>query len=123
MTKKYVLSALLAPIFLMACQTTPPKPAPYIAPVLTTKNSQVLEVLPTRMPCDSTTPMQCLLVKPVNGADSEIFGIGFGDIKGFEPRTGVHYKIRASQEFDQATNEPTGKWQLQEVLFQGLPNL
>lgn len=119
MTKKHLLSALAASMLITACQSTP-KPTPYQAPVLITKNSQVLEVLPTRMPCDSAVPMQCLLVKPSQGADSEIFGIGFDDIKGFEPRTGVHYKIRASQEFDQLTDQPTGTWQLEEVLSQNL---
>lgn len=124
MTKKHLfhaLSASLLSMLLTACQSTPPKPTPYHAPVLITKNTQVLEVMPNRMPCDSASPMQCLLVKPAQASDSEIFGIGFGDIKGFEPRTGVYYKIRASQEFDQRTDQPTGKWQLDEILSQSLP--
>lgn len=118
MSKKLPIMLLTISSGLAACQTMPPKPAPYQAPQIVTANSQILEVLPLRTSCDSSSPMQCLMVKPAGSADSDIFGIGFNAIKGFEPKLGVRYKIRVSQEFEKSTNTPTGTWQLEEILSQ-----
>ena len=52
--------------------------------------------------------------------DGEIFGIGYNDIMGFEPRVGVSYKIKVRQEIDQNTNQPTGYWHLEEILSQNV---
>ncbi|MFB6349694.1 DUF4377 domain-containing protein [Moraxella sp. ZJ142] len=122
MPKKRTISSVFAlaclSVALTACQSTAPKPDAWYTPALATKDSQVLEILPTRTSCNSGSPMQCLLVKPLGTGDGEIFGIGFNDIKGFEPRAGIYYKIRASQEYDQNTGELTGLWQLDEILSQ-----
>ena len=112
------LSLITAIALLTACQSTPPKPAPLYVPNIALQPAKVLEILPNRSVCDSSSPMQCLLVKVDGTSDSEIFGIGFNDIKGFEPKIGVRYKIRASQEIDQNTGKPTGYWQLDEILSQ-----
>ena len=112
--------AILSTLALSACQTKAPVAAPYVVPTVIAGPSQVLEILPQRVSCDSAVPMQCMMVKVSGSADSEIFGIGFNDIKGFEPRTGVSYRIRAAQEIDESTGKPTGYWQLIEVLSQSL---
>ncbi|MDO4894497.1 DUF4377 domain-containing protein [Moraxella sp.] len=107
---------MTAGMTLTACQSTP-TPAPIYTPQITLHEPQILEILPQRASCDSATPMQCLLVRSQDDL-SAIFGIGYNNIKGFEPKTGVSYKIKASQEIDQNTGRPTGFWQLQEVLSQ-----
>lgn len=112
-----VLPLVLA-MGLMACQSTPPKPQPRYIPDVVLQPSEILEVLPYRSACHSTSPMQCLLVKKAGGADDEIFGIGYNDIIGFEPKSGVSYQIKVRQQIDQNTNTPTGLWQLEEVLLQ-----
>lgn len=114
----YLLAATTA-ITLTACQSTP-TPQPRYIPDVALASSTILHVLPNRTSCHSSSPMQCLLVKKADDSDGEIFGIGYSDIIGFEPRVGVSYKIKVRQEIDQNTNQPTGYWHLEEILSQNL---
>ena len=97
-----ILPVVLA-MSLVACQSTPPKPQPRYIPDVALQPSEILEVLPYRGACNSASPMQCLLVKKAGGADDEIFGIGYNDIIGFEPKSGVSYQIKVRQQIDQNT--------------------
>lgn len=74
---------------------------PLYIPSIALGEAVVLDVLPNRAPCQSTTPMQCLRVKKVGAPTSEVFGIGYNDIHRFEPRQGVSYKIRVHEEIDE----------------------
>lgn len=116
--KKIALITLSSAVLLTACQKSVPKPEPLYVPNIALAPSQVLEIAPTRSICQSSQPMQCLTVKVQGASDQNAFGIGYNSIKGFEPKTGVSYKIRAAQEIDQNTGQPTGFWQLSEVLSQ-----
>lgn len=114
----YLLTLLSGALLMSACQKSAPAPEPLYIPSITLGEAVVLDVLPNRAPCQSTTPMQCLMVKKVGAPTSEVFGIGYNDIHGFEPRQGVSYKIRVHEEIDKNTGKPTGAWQLNEILSQ-----
>ncbi|OOR90691.1 hypothetical protein B0181_04525 [Moraxella caviae] len=117
-TFRLPLMAILAAatLGLSACQTTAPVPQPRYIPDIALGEAVALEILPTRTSCDSAAPMQCLQVQ--KAGSSEVFGIGYNDIKGFSPRTGVRYQIIARPEIDKNTNQATGEWQLDEILMQ-----
>ncbi|ANB91621.1 hypothetical protein MOVS_06085 [Moraxella ovis] len=114
----YLLTLLSGTLFMSACQKSPPVPEPLYIPSIALGEALVLDVLPNRAPCQSTTPMQCLLVKKEGAPTSEVFGIGYNDIHGFEPRQGVSYKIRVYEQIDENTGKPTVAWQLNEILSQ-----
>lgn len=114
----YLLTLLSGALLMSACQKSAPAPEPLYIPSIALGEAAVLDVLPNRAPCQSTTPMQCLIVKKVGEPTSEVFGIGYNDIHGFEPRYGVSYKIRVHEEIDKNTGKPTGAWQLNEILSQ-----
>lgn len=109
-------------VVLSACQSTkaPPEPEPRYVPDITLTNSVVLEVLPRRVPCNSSSPMQCLLVKSSGATDDKIFGIAYNHIQGFEPKVGIRYTIKARQEIDKNNGKPTGFWRLEEILTQNM---
>ncbi|WP_066805365.1 DUF4377 domain-containing protein [Moraxella oblonga] len=113
---------LLSLMCLTACQSTPPVPEPRYIPNIKLTDSVILNILPHRVPCQSTTPMQCLLVKPNDNPDARIFSIAYNDIQGFEPRIGTSYTIKARQEIDQNNGKPTGQWRLEEILNQNIVN-
>lgn len=114
----YLLTLLSGTLLMSACQKSAPAPEPLYIPSIALGEAVVLDVLPNRAPYQSTTPMQCLRVKKVGAPTSEVFGIGYNDIHGFEPRQGVSYKIRVHEEIDKNTGKPTGAWQLNEILSQ-----
>ena len=115
---KHISAGMITAVLLTDCQSSPPTPQPRYVPNVALAPSVVLEVLPQRASCNSASPMQCLLVKQPQDTDSQIFGIGYNDILGFEPSVGIRYKIKVRQEIDQNTNQPTGYWQLEEILSQ-----
>lgn len=114
----YLLTLLSGALLMSACQKSAPAPEPLYIPSIALGEAVVLDVLPNRAPCQSTTPMQCLMVKKVGAPTSEVFGIGYNDIHGFEPLQGVSCKIHVHEEIDKNTGKPTGAWQLNEILSQ-----
>lgn len=114
----YLLVAMLTTLTLSACQSTPEQFAAPTTPSVILQDAQILEILPHRTACQSTTPMQCLLVKIEGQSDADIFYVSYNAIKGFEPVVGTRYKIKASMELNQSTGQPTGFWQLTEILSQ-----
>lgn len=119
MMKILTQSLIVGTILLTACQSTP-TPKPRYIPDVVLAPSVVLEVLPQRASCNSSSPMQCLLVKQDGDTDGGIFGIGYRDILGFEAKSQIKYKIKVRQEIDKNTNQPTGYWQLEEILSQNV---
>lgn len=110
-------STLIAAMVLNGCQSSmfksDPVPTPRYVPTIILGEAQNLTILPTRVPCSSALPMQCLLAK--TASSGEIFQIPYDWIEGFEPRTGIEYQIVARPQVDEALGQPTGHWTLQTI--------
>lgn len=114
-----IIAITIGAIALTGCQSTQTTAAAPVVPSIALQDAQILEILPHRTSCQaSAVPMQCLLAKTEGESDAQIFEIGYNSIKGFEPKVGMRYKIKAAQEINQHTAQPTGFWQLTEILTQ-----
>lgn len=115
---KKIIPLLLITLTLSACQTTPtPEPLPQV--VSTTLGDEVILTLTgTKMPCQATKPMQCLVVMDEN---SKIFGIPYDSIDNFRAESGKKYTLKLRPKLNQyspdAENGIVG-WHLVEVLSQ-----
>ncbi|WP_367103474.1 hypothetical protein [uncultured Psychrobacter sp.] len=115
------LTALLCSVTLLsACQTSPfsrkPVPEPRYIPTIVLGEAQTLTILPTRVACESTLPMQCLLAK--SNKDGSVFQIPYYWIDDFEPKLGTEYVITARPQIDEGKQSPNGYWTLQNILSQ-----
>ena len=110
-------SLVMAMVTLSGCQTNPfhrePVPEPRYVPTIILGEAQSLTILPSRVPCSSALPMQCLLAKTANSG--EIFQIPYDWIEGFAARPGIEYQIIARPQVDEGRQQPTGHWTLQTI--------
>lgn len=113
---------LAVTVGLSACQSNPfkrePVPEPRYIPDIALGEVQNLTILPNRVPCSSSLPMQCLVAQ--QSGSSEMFQIPHDWIEGFEPRAGVEYLISARPQIDQNKQAATGYWTLESVLSQNV---
>ncbi|WP_227430110.1 DUF4377 domain-containing protein [Psychrobacter sp. I-STPA6b] len=112
-------------VALTGCQSSllkkEPVPEPLYIPQLTVGDSQILTVLPGRVPCNTALPMQCLMVKTSESA--ELFQIPYNWIEGFDPMPNIEYTISASpmidnKQLNSETQGLTGHWVLNRIINQ-----
>lgn len=116
-----LLSAVaVSTLVLSGCQSMPfvkkqPVVEPLYVPELVLGSPQVMTILPKRVSCNSTLPMQCVIAKT---QDERMLQIPFDWIEGFSPRQGVTYQVSVRPYIDEKLQKTTGKWQLQSILTQ-----
>ena len=120
-----LLAGLLSTATLLsACQTSPfarePVPEPRYIPSIVLAEAQTLTIMPNRVACASSLPMQCLLAKSKDGS---VFQIPYDWIDGFTPSLGTEYVISARPQVDEAKQSATGRWTLQTILSQRMVNM
>ena len=121
MNKSMVMGGILIGLMtLSGCQSTmfkrQPVPDPRYVPTIVLGEIQNLTILPARVSCASTLPMQCLLAKTT--ATGEVFQIPYDWIEGFEARPGTEYQISARPQIDEGRQSLTGHWTLQKIISQ-----
>lgn len=107
-------------LLLSGCQSMPfvkkePVVEPLYVPELVLGAPQMMTILPKRISCNSTLPMQCVVAKT---QDQRMLQIPFDWIEGFSPRQGVTYQVSVRPYIDEKQQKKTGKWQLQSILTQ-----
>ncbi|MDN5619882.1 MAG: DUF4377 domain-containing protein [Psychrobacter sp.] len=120
-----LLAGLLSTATLLsACQTSPfarePVPEPRYIPSIVLAEAQTLTIMPNRVACASSLPMQCLLAKSKDGS---VFQIPYDWIDDFTPSLGTEYVISARPQVDEAKKSATGRWTLQTILSQRMVNM
>lgn len=120
-----LLAGLLSTATLLsACQTSPfarePVPEPRYIPSIVLAEAQTLTIMPNRVACASSLPMQCLLAKSKDGS---VFQIPYDWIDDFTPSLGTEYVISARPQVDEAKQSATGRWTLQTILSQRMVNM
>lgn len=108
---------MLASVTLSACQSPSfvqtHTPEPKYTPNLVAGSIQTLSINPNRFACNSALPMQCLLA---TNEHQQTFQIPYDWIEGFNPVQNIGYRINVRPLIDQNTGQPTGKWQLVEII-------
>lgn len=118
-TPLLLASLLSVATLLSACQTSPfsrdPVPEPRYIPNIVLAEAQTLTIMPNRVACASSLPMQCLLAKSKDGS---VFQIPYDWIDDFKPILGTEYVISVRPQVDEAKQSPTGYWTLQNIVSQ-----
>ncbi|MEN6670471.1 DUF4377 domain-containing protein [Psychrobacter sp. B38] len=119
-TPLLLASLLSMTTLLSACQSSlfarDPVPEPRYIPTIVLGEAQTLTIMPNRVACASTLPMQCLLAK--SSKDGSVFQIPYDWIDDFKPVLGTEYVINVRPQIDEGQQSLTGHWTLQNVVSQ-----
>lgn len=121
LNKSMIMGGLLVGLMTVSgCQSNifkrQPVAEPRYVPTIVLGDIQNLTIMPTRVSCASTLPMQCLLAK--TSSTGEVFQIPYDWIEGFEAKPGMEYQISARPQIDEGRQSLTGHWTLQSIISQ-----